>query len=46
MLMLGVLLGLEGSVDAGQGDAFRETRKGERRCEYHVSSVMTGTVAH
>lgn len=46
MLILGVLLGLEGTVDSGQGATLRETRKGERRCEYPVSSVMMGTVAH
>lgn len=46
MLILGVLLDLEGTVGSRQGAALRETRKGERRCEYPVSSVMTGTMAH
>ena len=32
-----VLLGLEGAMDA---------RQGERRCEVDVSSVKTGTVGH
>lgn len=40
------VLGLEGAVDTGQGDGLRKARKGERRCEYDMSSVKTGTVAH